>query len=286
EQNLIAIAERVTGITDQGIGRSIDRPNAPKTARGQMILEDSAGVRLSLDNTISKNDWAKIFSHIWELVCTFGDEQLFFRVSEEDARGLFETKDGFATLTRDERFGRMDFNIKFATSVHSREARKEQTVEIVTELLQLPIIQQNPAAQWQLGDRLLKSHDLPGMNEIMPRPQEAAYPKDPAQEWTLMLQGEKAHTNPLDDDQLHIQEHQQQIEIARESKREVDFDAIAKMISHIGEHQEQQATKQAQAVMQQQLADSVSQGLGGALTGEAGGMDMGAMMNDPQEGGY
>ena len=46
----------------------------------------------------------------------FAPEAEFFRVTEEDADGLFDVKDGGAWMTSEERGGRYDFDIRFATN--------------------------------------------------------------------------------------------------------------------------------------------------------------------------
>lgn len=283
EQSLIAIAERVTGITDQAIGRSIDRPNAPRTARGQLALLDEGNIRINLDNVVFREDWTRILGYLWEQVCAFGDEEIFFRVTEEQAKGLFESKDGFASLTKDERAGRMDFQIKFATSVHSREAVKEQKTNIMAALLQLPIVAQNAAAQWLIADDVLKANDLSGMGKYMPRPAPPNYPMTPDEEWALMLQGEDVHPHQGDDHAWHLANHQQQLITAQNSTREKDTDGMMKLITHIQETQEIQAQAIAAAEMQKQMEAGLQQGIGDALQQNPEAL---AGMMQQQGGGY
>ncbi len=45
QQDILSTAERITGITDQSLGQSIERPNAPKTATGQLALIEEGNVR-------------------------------------------------------------------------------------------------------------------------------------------------------------------------------------------------------------------------------------------------
>jgi len=97
QQDVLATGERVTGITDQSLGRAVDRPNAPRTATGQLALIEEGNVRAYLDSTILREDMEQIISDIWDLDCDLvpkTEPGLFFRVTEEQANGLFDVKQG------------------------------------------------------------------------------------------------------------------------------------------------------------------------------------------------
>lgn len=274
EQSKRADAERIFGITDQNTGRSIDRPNAPRTARGQLALIEQGSIRQSLDHTVLRLDFREILFQIWQLDCCFAGPETFFRVTEEDAKGLFETKDGFGAITPEERFGQMDFDIKFATSSHSKEQRKEREATVMQALFSLPIIAQNPAAQWQLADDFLKSYGKPGMGKYMPKPAELNIPLEPKDEWALMEQGEDVHPHPDDDDAMHLAEHQEQLQQEQQADPDKrDPDAMFKLMTHIQETKEQQQQK----LVQQQQMQAVQETLA-PLMGAMGGQE-----ENPQE---
>jgi hypothetical protein len=294
DQKLRADAERLFGITDQNVGRANDRPNAPRTARGQLALIEQGSIRQSLDHMVLRLDFKEILFQIWQLDCCFAGEEVFFRVTEENGKGLIETENGFGKITPPERFGQMDLDIKFATSAHSKEQRKEREATVMQALFSLPIIAQNPAAQWQLADDFLKSYGKPGMGKYMPKPAELNMPVEPSEEWNLMLQGEDVHVHPMDDDNLHLEEHaaqiQKMLELAPEKR---DNDALFKNMNHVQEHKEQQAMKlQQQAQMQavQETLGGLVQGAQeqeGMQEGQAGGLMEGlqaGMMENQQTG--
>ena len=64
---MLAYSERVTGVTDQNIGRTQSTPNAPRTARQTLALLEEGDVRASLDLTAIREDWGLILDHFWEL---------------------------------------------------------------------------------------------------------------------------------------------------------------------------------------------------------------------------
>lgn len=259
QQELLAIAERLFGITDQNVGRAIDRPNAPRTARGQLALIDQGGIRQSLDTLVLRTDFRDVLEHIWQLDCCFANKQTFFRVTEEQAGQWFETDKGFGKITPEERFGQMDFDIKFATTSHSREQRKEREMMVMQAILMLPIFQQNPAAQWQIADDILKANGKQGAGKYMPKPAQLDLPTDPQDEWALMLQGEDVKVHMLDNDDLHIESHKQRLqdEIQQPIERR-DTDAEKRMMTHLIDHEDQKSQK----LQQQAQAQAASQLLG------------------------
>lgn len=255
QQDLIAVAERVTGITDQSMGRAIDRPNAPRTASGQLALIEEGNVRAYLDSTILKEDMEQIVGDFWDLDCDLAPKTqpgLFFRVTEEQANGLFDVRQGGAYMQPNEFGGRYDFKLKFATSVWARQARKQELLGFAQLAMQNPLIVQNPLALWELTNRVAREFGISDFNSMVPRPPALDRPKQPEDEWTEILEGEEVHVNPQDNDQQHIAEHTQELEQERHDP-DRNEQAIGLMVQHIMDHQRQMRAKQMMSALTTQL---------------------------------
>jgi hypothetical protein len=287
EQNLRDMSERLIGINEGNLGRQDDRPNAAQTLGQTRIFATEAGVRLSLDHRVVREDLGLICQHIWDVDSMYSAPEIFFRVSEEDAGGLFDVNNGFGKMTASERNGRYDFDLKFATSAHSKEQQKQEKATVFQAVMAAPLVQQNPVAQYLLLDDFLKAYGMSGMGKYMVKPGPLDQPKDPSEEWALMLEGEDVSVNPMDDDQAHLLAHQKQLEQEQQKKPEHrDTDAENRMIAHILETQ--QAIQQKQ--LQEQAADAMGRALaplvagssiaqGGDATGQAGGgLDLAGML--------
>jgi hypothetical protein len=258
QQDLITIAERVTNINDQSMGRSMTQPNAPKTATGQLALIEEGNVRAYLDSTILREDTEEIVGDFWDLDCDLvpkTEPGLFFRVTEEQANGLFDVSKGGAHMTPKEFGGVYDFRLKFATSVWARNAKKQDFVAFYGAAMQNPLCMQNPTAMWHLLNMLAKQFDI-DFQDVIPKPPEPDQPKTPDQEWTEMLEGETVNVNPQDNDDLHIQQHIQQLEDERQDP-ERDVQAIGMMVQHVQDHQQQKRTKMLMQTLTSQLMQSI-----------------------------
>jgi len=255
EQALLSYAERVTGVSDQTLGRAIDRPNAPRTARGQLALMSKGDVRLNLDNVTLREHLSRILQRIWLIDSSYAPESVFFRVTEEKANGLFAVQNkvegkGFGEMTAQERGGRYDFQLKFATSSMSKEAEKEKAT-IKTQLaLSTPLVAQDPRAQWHILHDYYKAMGDDNFKRIVPEPPPIDTPMNPDEEWTRILQAEEIHVHALDQDDLHIAKHQVQLADGM-SSREPDPQANQKLAVHVVEHIEQKQ-KKIQAALQVQ----------------------------------
>ncbi len=276
QQSTLAIAERITGLSDQAMGRAIDRPNAPRTASGQAMLMQQGDVRMSLNMIALREDMGRILGHLWGLECQFAkDGGQFFRVTEDDAGGLFKVQDGGALMDRRDFAGRYDFDIKFATSHWDRAARKQDAVQLFTAAMQNPIIVQNPRALWAVTNELYKAFGNDRFGDIVPEPPDPGLPKTPREEWTLMLQGEgeDVHVNPLDDDDAHLIDHGKRLDqMARAITQgePANNEAIRQMIAHVVDHRQQKKQKLMLQALTQQLTQAVQQAGGGALVGLPG----------------
>lgn len=251
QQDILSHAERVTGITDQSMGRASGRPNEPRTATGQIALLQSGNVRAWLDAAVLREDTERIIQDFWEMEVSLGHEETFFRVTEQEAGGLFEVKQGGAVMTPEEFAGRMDFKLKFATTVYAKEAKKAQALAFYQVSTANPIVATNPAALWSSLYRLAQEFGVDDFEAIVPKPPEVDLPLNPNQEWSKMLEGEEVEVHPQDHDEMHIAQHAKQIDQERQA-REPDVQAVNLGIRHLMKHKEQQRTK---ALMQAQVAE-------------------------------
>lgn len=154
DHTIISMAERTTGITDMNIGRASDRPNAPKTARQTLALMEEGNVRISLDTTVLRSDLKEVLSRIWSIDTMYSPDQVFFKVVEDQDEVGFDLQEGGAMITAAERMGQFDFHLKFADSVHSREAKKQEAMTMYQMDLGNPLIANDPHALWAISKKV------------------------------------------------------------------------------------------------------------------------------------
>lgn len=246
QQALQGFAEKVTGVTDQTNGVSIDRPNAPRTLGGQQLLQEQANLRGQLDLMMLRDDLSVAMEYFWSLDREFSSDETVFRVIGEDIGDVFETDNGFGVLTSQEREHNFDFQLKFATSVWSKEAEKAVEMQLYQLSVQNPLVVQNPKALWTLLDRVWKAMGKEGFSEIIAPPPDIETPKRPQDEWSLMLKGdEDVEVNVLDDDDKHIIDHRRRLEREMNQLDENRDPAAEKeMVEHIKAHEQQKQMKQ------------------------------------------
>lgn len=276
-QTVRAYAELVTGRSDATLGRSSDRPNQPRTATGQTLLAEASNVRAYLDTEMVRQALRRQLRRIWDLDASFTSEATFFRVTEEEAGGMFETRGGGAMMTPEEFGARYDFDIKFATSLLSREARKQDELALYQADLTNPLIATNPAALWHVSERFHRAWGDSNFADVVPKPPDVGLPKTPQEEWTLMLQGEEVMVNPMDQDDLHLAVHYRQMDEERRSAVP-DADAMQKLAAHIVAHQQQKRMK----MLMQATAGAAVQGIQQTV---AGAMDLAATTQQNQAAG-
>jgi len=248
------IYEQVTGISQGVFGRAMDQPNAPRTLGGQRLVAAAGDVRLALDMRMLAEDLTRVLEWIWDLWRMMGSEQEFYRVAEGDApRGTFNTgevNEGFAALSAKEREASYDFSFQFADDMQLREGKKQEILLVMQVLSTLPIIATNPAAQYRLAVEFCEVFNI-DFTEIMDEPPPLFSPRLPSLEWTLLLQGEDINIHPADDDQTHIDDHENRVTaMSLAPAEDQDWDAILAMREHVIQHQQQMLAKQqAQEVM-------------------------------------
>lgn len=260
EQTVLAFAERLTGMTDGAMGRQSDRPNAPRTARGQAMLLQQGNLRMTIDTVTLREDYAEVFQHFWLLETMFSDASTFFRVTEEDANGLFPVHQGGSYLEKADRDGSYDFRLKLATSQWSREANKEDAIACYQIDLQNPLIVQNPLALWKATAKAHKALGDPNFADMVPEPPHPDMPVNPKQEWAMIEQGESVPVNPLDNDQLHMIRHMQDLKQAA-ADQYADQNALLALKAHYVQHIHQLEQKKLVQAITERIAQE-AQALG------------------------
>jgi hypothetical protein len=155
-----------------------------------------------------------------------------------------------------------------------REGKKQEMLLVMQVLATLPIIAQNPAAQYRLAVEFCEIFNI-DFTAIMEEPPPLFSPRLPETEWTMLLEGSDIVVHPQDDDQTHITDHENRIVAMSKAKPEnQDWDAMLAMRQHIMDHQQQMVAKQqAQEVMQglQQLVGAAQSAIGqpGGQPGQA-----------------
>lgn len=258
EQSIRSWGERVTGESDQNTGHVTDRPNAPDTARGQLLLAEQANVRAYLDGPLFiRYHLRKVLRWLWALDRTFAPENVFFRVTEEESNGVFDVKAGGAVMSAEEFNAEYDFDIQFASNALSKETDKQRAIEMYQIDMQNPLIVSNPRALWVCTNRLHKAMGDANFSDVIPEPPDLGLPKPPQEEWARMLQGETVEPNPQDNDDLHLSKHYAQLQREQQAQRP-DEGAVKLMMDHIIAHQQQKKQKLLVAALAQEVARTLA----------------------------
>ncbi|HTB10955.1 MAG TPA: hypothetical protein VK752_05265 [Bryobacteraceae bacterium] len=251
EQALLAYGERLGALTDNTLGRQNDRPNQPRTlGQAQMIAAESS-VRQALVTLALRDDMSAMLNHFWILEYMFSPKQTFFRVTEDDAGGLFPVNDGGSMLEKQDRDGRYDFSLTFATNVYSREADKEKVLARYQLDLQNPLIMGNPSALWHVTRDAHEALGDPEFEQLVPEPPNDDLPINPKEEFSMLLHGDDVHVNPMDNDELHLLRHMKDLQ-SLEKEGQQHTDTYKKLGAHYIQQMDQlQQKKVVQAVVEQ-----------------------------------
>lgn len=265
-QTFRGMAELLTGTSDASIGRSSDRPNAPRTLGGQQLLFEMATVRQFLEQSSIVEGLKDFLRDVWHNVRDFATDQLFFRITEKSGKGV--TK---GHMTLDELRMDYDFTFEFAASLGERQQKRENAIARYQASISNPLVMQDPVALWRVTSDLFEALGA-NFGEIVPEPPAAELAKTPEREWALMLQGEMVRVHPADDDERHIAQHTEQMTAAIEDPKRDDPEARQLLETHIEGHILQRQQKQTyQAILQQQagtmLMNSGMETAGNGLAG-------------------
>jgi hypothetical protein len=268
-QFLKGTGELVTGVSDT-LNNQTTAGSTPaqRTASGQAMLIQEGNVRAQLDMTMLREDLSQALGYCWALDRELGDEEVFFRATGKDAGGLYDVDKGFGRMTAEQREHDFGFDLKFATSIWSREAKKQAIMALYQLSVQNPIVAQNPVALWGLLNKVWDAFGEKNFEEILPEPPEQDAPKTPQVEWELMLKGDmdQVHVNPLDDDLKHLLDHRKRLEQAVAEPEERQNKMVQhEAVKHILDHERQRRQKMLlQAAFQAHMqAMQQAQGTGG-----------------------
>jgi hypothetical protein len=278
---LLGHGERNVGSLDGMAGRGNDRPNAPRTLGGQMLLAEQSDTRSWIDMFFLRQPFGRLFRNLWEMWVSFGKDEVFFRITEEEADGLFELRDGGSYMTAEEFAGRYDFTVKFATSAASKQSKKQESFEMFQADMSTPLVQQDARAQWSALNRLHRAMGDDKFSDVVPEPPEMDRPARPQEEHAKMQQGELVVTHPGDNDQLHLVEHKKALQRAQESERP-DGDYIRRLTEHMAE-QQMQANKK---MLMRQLVDDLANNMmpvGNGVPGLPGAVNQPGEMQNVQQ---
>jgi hypothetical protein len=253
--------ERVSGVNDFKMGRPDQVSGGPTTATGQLDMTRRADLRSVLNLEMMKEAWKPIIRNVFML-----DQQpqapksIFFRVTEEEARGLFDVTRGGAQMTDEERGGRFDFDLKFSPNGIEREAAKARVVEAYGLVREDPLYQTNPALQAGFVRAVLVATENPDLADLIQAPPVTDMPLTPEREWTLMLQGEEVRVHPMDNDQAHLAKHYKQEAQQRALPPEQrDPEALAMLEAHMLETHKALRDKALKVALVQQIADEMEE---------------------------
>lgn len=274
-----SIYEQLTGITNLAMGRGMDQPNAPRTLGGQRLVMGAGDVRLALDMRMLAEDLRRFLDWVWSLWTMFGSEETFFRVAEGDmTKGIFEHTEmtgDWAPLGQREREGHYDFTMEFADDMQIREGKKQEMIGLAQVLLSIPMVQQDPVAQYRIGQMVCEVFGR-DFSEMASQPPPADMPKTPEQEMTMALEGQEIHVHPLDNDASHVADHESRItKMMNAPPEEQDHDALLAMAGHIQEHED--------AIIQKRQAQVLVDSLQGMMAAAQSGVQ-GAMGATPGQG--
>lgn len=279
-QELTALAERLTGRTDFQLGRQSSAPNAPRTLGQHQLLLEAGNVRAAFDLRMLREDLADILDHIWRLILEFRSEHAFFRATEEEAGGLFEVRQGGASLDQKDRDGTYDFRIKFATSAASKEAEKTEKLQLYQLDLTNPLIATNPRALYKITKRLHRAFGDTDFERDIPMPPDMEPSIPPQEEHTKALQGEEVDVRPGDNDMEHIRAHDQFIRRLQAEGEKGDPQALERLLRHQQEHVRQLAQKR----QMQMLMEQVTQAMPGLVDSLGGLQGLGVQAGQGAQG--
>jgi len=265
-----SMQEKVDGQTDMTMGRTPDRPNAPRTASGQAMLLEQGNMRLNFDMKLLQLDIQQILADFWDMESSpLAPAEVFVRVTGEQYQGLIDQRGGGFIMTPPERGGKYDFKIQFATSAFSREADKVQFQALYGALMTNPVVMMRPDVMGYLAKQLAKKMGFADVASMIPAPMADDIPLRPEEEANKARQGERITVHPADHDDLHLLQHYGQIDHEKKVPEErQDRDYVARLAMHIVEHQQAKKQKMLMQAMIQGLQSSMGPAAeAGALPG-------------------
>lgn len=240
-QQLLAMAERLTGHTEAEMGRQFSGPNAPRTYGQQAMLEAKSSERILLDLNLERESFREFLRRVWEADKRWLPKPYFFRVTEESEGD---------TLTDEDMIGDYDFDIGPPTSISNRAQTTQDLMQAYALAVQSPVGQQNPGVLIALFKRVMQRLGHGDVAAMIPDPESQPRPVDPNEENVIMLQGGDVHVNPMDNHAQHIAVHEGMIYKLEASEKDSPgfllrvggHDVITRIKAHIAEHEQAQSS--------------------------------------------
>ena len=197
-QQLLGFGENLSGLTQAQLGRTSDRPNAPRTFGQQQLLQAESNTRLLLDIRLERTSLKELLNRVWEMDKMWLPKPFFFRVTEES---------GDDVLTSEDMQGEYDFDIGPVTSVSNKAVRMQESMQALALSLQIGL----PQAIIPLFKRILAKLGYPDVAAKIPEPQ-LKEPMTPEEENARLWQGEDVDPHPMDNHVVHVAKHSEFIE--------------------------------------------------------------------------
>jgi hypothetical protein len=232
---LLAMAERIFGLTETQLGRQFSGPNAPRTYGQQALLQAESNQRLLLDLMLEREAFKEVLSRVWEADKRWLSKPHFFRVTEEDPGDV---------LTDEDMQGDYDFDITPPTALANKQQMIQDLLQAYALTLQNPIAMQNPALISEMLRKVLESLGQDDIAMHVPDASQLRPPESPEQENVRLIQGEDVDPHPQDNHVRHIAVHQNtRDELARMLEAVPQMSqliggvgVLARFDSHIQEH--------------------------------------------------
>lgn len=239
---LLAMAERITGLTESQLGRQFSGPNAPRTVGQQVLLQTESNQRLALDLELERDTVRQFLRRVWEYDKRFLPKPLFFRVTEEDPGDV---------LTEEDMQGDYDFDIGPPTAASSRSTLTQEMLQAYAMIAQDPIAMQNPGLKLAFMRKILIRLHQGDLVSYLPDAKDMVPPQSADSENTRMLQGEDVQVHPGDNHVEHIAKHKYLVERIQNWEGQVPGIAtvmdlhgtISRASAHIAEHEKAESTQ-------------------------------------------
>lgn len=196
---LLAMAERLTGLTETQLGRQFSGPNAPRTYGQQALLQSESNQRMFLDIQLERETFKRIIARVWEADKRWLQKEVFFRVTEEDPMDVMRPQDFD---------GDFDFEIGPATAANNRGQMLQELQTAFAILSASPIAMQNPAMQAAALKKVLTKLGQPDIAAFVPDVAQLMPPQSAEQENVRIIQGEDVDPHPQDNHIRHISVHE------------------------------------------------------------------------------
>ena len=194
KQDLMGYGEKVTGFTDQQLGRTSEAPNAPRTFGQAELLAQESSVRLLMDIRLERESLRELLKRIWELDKEFVGDGIFFRVTEEEEGDV---------MTSEDMQGSYDFDIGPITSIANRQLDNQQLAQAFQVASTLGIQQ----ITIPLLGKILKNLGQGDIAKNLPDMESSRPSMTPDEELVRMVQGEDIDPHPMDNHTQHIAKH-------------------------------------------------------------------------------